>query len=104
MAGFGSLSKIARELARNPKVKEALNSPKTRDMGSKVVDRVAEAADKATKGKHQDKIQNARGQAQKHLNNPGDGTGTSNGPTDPPVDPTRPAGPTDPNGPGTPRI
>ena len=72
MAGFGSLGKIAMGLARNPKVREALNSPQARQMGSKVVDRVAEAADKATKGKHQDKIQNARGQAQKHLGGPGD--------------------------------
>lgn len=76
MASFGSLGKIAMGLARNPKVKEALNSPKSREMGSKVVDRVAEAADKATKGKHQDKIQNARGQAQKHLGGPGDGPQT----------------------------
>ena len=72
MAGFGSLGKIAMGLARNPKVREALNSPQAKQMGSKVVDRVAEAADKATKGKHQDKIQNARGQAQKHLGGPGD--------------------------------
>lgn len=73
MAGFGSLGRIARELARNPKVRETLNSPQAKQMGSKVVDRIAEAADKATKGKHQDKIQNARSQAQKHLRNPGDG-------------------------------
>lgn len=73
MAGFGSLGKIARELARNPKVRDALSSPQAKQMGSKVVDRVAEAADKATKGKHQDKIHNARGQAQKHLRGPGEG-------------------------------
>lgn len=86
MAGFGSLGKIAKELARNPKVREAINSPKTKQMGSKVVDRVADAADKATKGKHQDKIQNARGQAQKHLRGPENGTETN------------------PNDPGTPRL
>lgn len=73
MAGFGSIGKIAKELARNPKVREALNSPQAKQMGSKVVDRVADAADKATKGKHQDKIENARGQAQKHLRGPGEG-------------------------------
>ncbi|WP_458115766.1 Rv0909 family putative TA system antitoxin [Arthrobacter sp. D2-10] len=73
MAGFGSLGKIAKELARNPKVREALNSPQAKQMGSKVVDRVADVADKATKGKHQEKIQNARGQAQKHLRGPGEG-------------------------------
>ena len=73
MAGFGSLGKLARELARNPKVREALNSPQAKQMGSKAVDRVAEAADKATKGKHQSKIENARGQAHKHLRGPGAG-------------------------------
>ena len=76
MAGFGSLGKLARELARNPKVREALNSPQAKQMGSKVVDRVADAADRATKGKHQGKIENARGQAQKHLRGPGEGPET----------------------------
>jgi hypothetical protein len=84
MAGFGSLGRIARELARNPKVRETLNSPQARQMGSKVVDRVADVADKATKGKHQDKIQNARGQAQKHLRGPGEAPGT---PTEDPGNP-----------------
>lgn len=73
MAGFGSFGKIARELARNPKVREAINSPQAKQMGSKVVDRLADAADKATKGKHQDKIEQARGQAQKHFRGPGEG-------------------------------
>lgn len=86
MAGFGSLGKIAKELARNPKVREALNSPQAKQMGSKVVDRVADVADKATKGKHQDKIQNARGQAQKHLRGPGEGPDAN------------------PNNPGSPRL
>jgi hypothetical protein len=86
MAGLGSLGKIAMELARNPKVREALNSPQAKQMGSKVVDRVADAADRATMGRHQDKIQNARGQAQKHLRGPGNG---------PEVNP---------NDPGTPRL
>ncbi|WP_082565859.1 antitoxin [Arthrobacter sp. Soil782] len=93
MAGFGSLGKIAMGLARNPKVREALNSPQAKQMGSKVVDRVAEAADKATKGKHQDKIQNARGQAQKHLGGPDDGPqaqGPGAGPQAPGSDPGNP--------------
>ena len=79
MAGFASLGKIARQLARNPKVREALNSPQAKQMGSKVVDRVADVADRATKGKHQSKIQNVRGQAQKHLRGPGDGPQTPGG-------------------------
>ena len=112
MAGFGSLGKIAMGLARNPKVREALNSPQAKQMGSKVVDRVAEAADKATKGKHQDKIQNARGQAHKHLGGPGDGPQGrglgAQGPGDAPQDPgngsqTLGSGPQGPgNGPQTP--
>ncbi|SDI37985.1 MT0933-like antitoxin protein [Arthrobacter subterraneus] len=81
MASFGSLGKIARNLARNPKVREALNSPQAKQVGGKVVDRVAEVADRATKGKHQDKIDNARDQAHKHLRNPGDGPQAPGGDT-----------------------
>ncbi|WP_051479197.1 Rv0909 family putative TA system antitoxin [Arthrobacter sp. H5] len=73
MAGFSSLSKIARELARNPKVKSALTSPQAKQAGSRIVDRAASIADKATKGKHQSKIESAREQARKRLGPSGDG-------------------------------
>lgn len=73
MAGFSSFSKIARELARNPKVRSALTSPKAKQTGAQIVDRAADFAGKATKGKHQSKIESARAQARKRLQSPGDG-------------------------------
>lgn len=67
MAGLGKFGKIVIAAARNPKVRSALQSPQARQMGGKVVDGAADLAKKATKGKHQDKIQRAREQALKHL-------------------------------------
>lgn len=58
MAGFGKFSKILREAAKNPKVRQA---------GGRVVDQAAVWAGKATKGKHQDKIQRFREEARKRL-------------------------------------
>lgn len=67
MAGLGRFSKIVREAARNPKVRSALQSPQVRQAGGRIVDGVAVLAAKATKGKHQDKIQRARDEARKRL-------------------------------------
>ena len=67
MAGFSKFGKIAQELARNPKVRQVLQNPKTKQTGAKLVERAADAADKATKGKHTDKIQRARHEARKRL-------------------------------------
>jgi hypothetical protein len=67
MARLGGFSKIIREAARNPMVRSALQSPKARQAGGRVVDRAAALADKATKGKHQDKIRRARDEAHKRL-------------------------------------
>ncbi|MCU1530734.1 MAG: hypothetical protein JWO49_305 [Arthrobacter sp.] len=67
MAGLDRFSKIVREAARNPKVRSALQSPKVRQVGGRVVDGAAVLAGKVTKGKHQDKIQRAREEARKRL-------------------------------------
>lgn len=67
MAGLGGFSKIIRSAVRNPMVKSALQSPKARQAGGRVVDTAAALADKATKGKHQDKIRRAREEAHKRL-------------------------------------
>jgi hypothetical protein len=74
MAGFSKFGRIAQELARNPKVRQALQNPKTKQTGAKLVERAADAADKATKGKHTGKIQRARNEARKRLMG-GDGSG-----------------------------
>lgn len=58
MAGFSKFSRILREAARNPKVRQA---------GGRAVDQAAVWAGKATKGKHQDKIQRVREEAHKRL-------------------------------------
>ena len=70
MAGLGRFSRIIREVARNPKVRSALESPKARQSGGRVVDSAAVFAEKATKGKHQDKIQRARNEALERLKGP----------------------------------
>lgn len=67
MAGLGGLSRIIRSAVRNPMVKSALQSPKARQAGGRVVDRAAALADKATKGKHHDKIGHARDEAHRRL-------------------------------------
>jgi hypothetical protein len=67
VAGLGGLGKIVRDAARNPKVRSALQSPQARQVGGRVVDGAADLAKKATKGKHQDKIQRARDEALKRL-------------------------------------
>lgn len=67
MAGLGKFSKIVLSAARNPKVRSALQSPQARQAGGKIVEGAADLAKKATKGKHQDKIQRARDEALKHL-------------------------------------
>lgn len=67
MAGLGRFGRIVMEAARNPKVKSALQSPKARELGGKAVDGATGLANKAAKGKHQDKIQRARNEAHKRL-------------------------------------
>lgn len=67
MAGLGRLGKIITDAARNPMVKNALQNPKARQAGGLVVDRAAALADKATKGKHQEKIRRAREEAHRRL-------------------------------------
>lgn len=74
MAGLSGFSRFIREAARNPKVQSALHSPKAKQAGGRVVDLAADLAGKATKGKHQDKIQRARDEARRRLNGqPGSG-------------------------------
>jgi MT0933-like antitoxin protein len=67
MAGLSGWARKAQQLARNPKVKKALRSRKGQEISGKLLDGAAGAAEKATKGKHTDKIQRARDEARKRL-------------------------------------
>lgn len=67
MAGLGKFGKIVMAAASSRKVRRAIQSPKAKQLGGKAVDGAAHLAQKAAKGKHQDKIQRARDEAHKRL-------------------------------------
>lgn len=67
MAGLGRFSRIIKDAARNPKVKSALQNPMARQAGGRVLDRAAVLADKATKGKHQERIRRATDEVHRRL-------------------------------------
>jgi len=69
MAGFDDISKKAQQFLKDGKVQEALKSEKAEGVSDNILDAVASAADKATGGKHADKIQQAKEQADKKLGN-----------------------------------
>jgi len=67
MAGFDDITKKAQSFLKDGKVQEALKSEKAEGVSDSILDAVANAADKATGGKHADKIQQAKEQADKKL-------------------------------------
>ncbi|ROS50411.1 Rv0909 family putative TA system antitoxin [Frigoribacterium sp. PhB24] len=69
MAGFDDITKKAQAFLKDGKVQEALKSEKAEGVSDNILDAVADAADKATGGKHRDKIQQAKEQADKKLGN-----------------------------------
>ncbi|KQM29381.1 MULTISPECIES: Rv0909 family putative TA system antitoxin [Frigoribacterium] len=69
MAGFDDITKKAQAFLKDGKVQEALKSEKAEGVSDNILDAVASAADKATGGKHADKIQQAKEQADKKLGN-----------------------------------
>ena len=69
MAGFDDIAKKAQEFLKNDKVKGALQNEKAEGVSDKLLDAVSGAADKATGGKHTDKIQKARDEADKRIGN-----------------------------------
>lgn len=69
MAGFDDITKKAQAFLKDGKVQEALKSEKAEGVSDNILDAVASAADKATGGKHADKIQRAKEQADKKLGN-----------------------------------
>jgi hypothetical protein len=67
MAGFDDITKKAQAFLKDGKVQDALKSEKAEGVSDDVLSAVAKAADKATGGKHTDKIEQARQQADKKL-------------------------------------
>jgi len=69
MAGLGDMIKKAQQLAGDPKVQKHLKSEKAESISDSVLDRVSDTAKKVSGGKHNDKIDGAREQADKRLGN-----------------------------------
>ena len=69
MAGFDDITRKAQSFLADGKVQDALKSEKAEGVSDRILDAVAGAADKATGGKHADKIQQAKEQADKKLGN-----------------------------------
>ncbi|MET0990352.1 MAG: Rv0909 family putative TA system antitoxin [Glaciihabitans sp.] len=69
MAGLGDIGRKAQEFLQSEKGQDALKSEKAEGISDSILDKVSQAADKATGGKHADKIKNARDQADKHIGN-----------------------------------
>lgn len=58
--GLDDITRKAKEFLDDNKVKDALKSEQAEDISDKVLDATADAADKVTGGKHEDKIEAAR--------------------------------------------
>jgi hypothetical protein len=69
MAGFDDITKKAQEFLKDGKVQDALKSEKAEEVSDKVLGGVADAVKKATGGKFDDKIDQARDAADKQVGN-----------------------------------
>ena len=67
MAGFDDITRKAQEFLNDDKVKNALNSEQAENISDKLLDGVADAANKATGGKYAEKIDGARDAADKKV-------------------------------------
>jgi hypothetical protein len=69
MAGLGDIGRKAQEFLQSEKGRETLKSEKAEGISDSILDKAAQAVDKVSGGKHTDKIDNARDQADKHIGN-----------------------------------
>ena len=71
MANMDDLSRKAQSFlgANRSKIEQALKSEKAEGISDQLLDRASDFAKKATKGKHDEKIDKARAQADKHIGN-----------------------------------
>lgn len=72
----------AKNLAKDPKVKDKLNSDKAEEVTDSVLDKAAGVADSLTGGKHSEKIKKARDAADDAIGNYRGQTGGANQPGD----------------------
>ena len=66
---FDDITKKAQEFLKDERVTKALKSEKAEGASDKVLDAIADAADKATGGKHHDRIADAKAAADKKIGN-----------------------------------
>ncbi len=86
MAAFDDLAKKATDFIRSDKARKLIDSDKGEQVSDRVLDGVAGLADKATGGKHQDKIAKARKAADDKIGR-NDGPGTPDKPSTPDIGP-----------------
>lgn len=60
MAGFDDITKKAQDFLESNEVKDALNSEQAEDISDKLLDGVADVANKVTGGKFEEQIDGAR--------------------------------------------
>jgi hypothetical protein len=65
--GIDDVTKKAQEFLNDDKVKDALKSEQAEDISDKILDGVADAAQKLTGSKFDEQIENAREQADKRV-------------------------------------
>ncbi|GAB3617191.1 hypothetical protein GCM10027416_17480 [Okibacterium endophyticum] len=64
---FDDITKKAQDFLADNKVQDALKSERAEDISDRVLDGVADAANKVTGGKHEEKINDARESADKRI-------------------------------------
>lgn len=69
MAGLDDITNKAKEFLDSGAVKDALKSEQAEDISDKLLDGVADAADKVTDGKFSDQIEGARNAADEKIGN-----------------------------------
>lgn len=69
VAGLDDITNKAKEFLENDNVKNALKSEQAEDVSDKLLDGVADAANKVTGGKFEGQIDGAREAADKHVGN-----------------------------------
>jgi phage terminase small subunit len=69
MAGLDDITGKAKEFLDDNKVKEALHSEQAEGISDKLLDGVADAANKVTGGKFEQQIDSARDEADKKIGN-----------------------------------
>lgn len=65
--GLDDITRKAQSFLNDDKVKKALKSEQAEGVSDKILDGVADAAQKLTGSKYDEQIENARKQADKHL-------------------------------------